>query len=85
MTVAEKRPGRPPKGAPPRTLTPFGAAVVAALDARRDALAPGPRSLAELARVCECSGPLLVQVLGGARTLTPRVEQAVRAALPELA
>lgn len=78
-----KRPGRPPKGSAPHPLTPFGAAVVAALDARRAALQDGPRTLAELARVVGAKPPNLQRGLDG-RCLPATMEAAIRAALPEL-
>lgn len=83
MTTPEKRPGRPAKGSAPRTLTPFGAAVVAALDARRAALQDGPRTLAELARVVGAKPPNLQRGLDG-RGLPATMEAAIRAALPEV-
>lgn len=78
-----RRPGRPAKGAAPVTLTPFGAAVVAALDARRAALQDGPRTLAELARVIGAHKPNLQRGLDG-RCLPATMEAAIREALPEL-
>ena len=84
MATPEKRPGRPTKGSPPRTLTPFGAAVVAALDARREALAQGPRTLAELARVLEVDKMTLQRALDGQRRMLPALEAGIRAAVPEL-
>lgn len=83
MTTPEKRPGRPAKGIAPRTLTPFGAAVVAALDARRAGLHEGPRTLAELARVVGAKPPNLQRGLDG-RGLPATMEAAIRAALPEV-
>lgn len=83
MTIPEKRPGRPAKGSAPLTLTPFGAAVVAALDARRAALQDGPRTLAELARVVGAKPPNLQRGLDG-RGLPATMEAAIRAALPEV-
>lgn len=84
MTTPEKRPGRPAKGSAPRTLTPFGAAVVAALDARREALAQGPRTLAELARVVDVDKMTLQRALDGQRRMLPALEAGIRAAVPEL-
>lgn len=78
-----KRPGRPPKGSAPHPLTPFGVAVVAALDARRAALQDGPRTLAELARVIGAKPPNLQRGLDG-RCLPATMEAAIRAALPEV-
>ncbi len=83
MTAPEKRPGRPAKGSAPLTLTPFGAAVVAALDARRAGLQDGPRTLAELARVVGAKPPNLQRGLDG-RGLPATMEAAIRAALPEV-
>ncbi len=83
MTTPEKRPGRPAKGSAPLTLTPFGAAVVAALDARRAGLQDGPRTLAELARVVGAKPPNLQRGLDG-RGLPATMEAAIRAALPEV-
>ena len=83
MTTPKKRPGRPANGSAPRTLTPFGAAVVAALDARRAALQDGPRTLAELARVVGAKPPNLQRGLDG-RGLPATMEAAIRAALPEV-
>lgn len=77
------RPGRPPKDAPARPLTPFGAAVVAALDARRAGLRDGPRTLAELARVVGAKPPNLQRGLDG-RGLPATMDAAIRAALPEV-
>ena len=85
MTTPEKRPGRPAKGSAPRTLTPFGAAVVAALDARKDRLRDGPRTLSELARVCGYAQPTLHKAVTGERPFPAKLEAAIRAALPELA
>lgn len=84
MRSPEKRPGRPPKDAPPRALTPFGAAVVAALDARREALAQGPRTLAELARVLDVDKMTLQRALDGQRRMLPALEAGIQAAVPEL-
>ena len=83
MTTPEKRPGRPAKGSAPLTLTPFGAAVVAALVARRVGLQDGPRTLAELARVVGAKPPNLQRGLDG-RGLAAALEAAIRAALPEV-
>jgi len=83
-TALAKRPGRPPRGAAPRTLTPFGSAVVAALGARRDALAEGPRTLAELARVLNVDKMTLQRALDGQRRMRPALEAGIRAAMPEL-
>ena len=75
--------GRPAKGSAPRTLTPFGAAVVAALDARRAALREGPRTLAELARVVGVHPPNLQRALDG-RSMPEKMQAAILAALPEV-
>lgn len=84
MTTLAKRPGRPAKGSVPRILTPFGAAIVAALDARRQALRDGPRTLSDLARACGYAQPTLHKAVTGARPFPARLEAAIRAALPEL-
>ena len=80
--MTTRRPGRPRKGEP-ATLTPFGAAVVAALDARKAALQDGPRTLAELARVIGAKAPNLQRGLDG-RCLPATMEAAIREALPEI-
>jgi len=82
-TTPEKRPGRPAKGSAPRTLTPFGVAVVAALDARRAGLREGPRTLAGLGRGPGAKPPNLQRGLDG-RGLPAAMEAAIRAALPEV-
>ena len=84
MTTPKKRPVRPANGSAPRTLTPFGAAVVAALDARRDAMAPGPRNMADLARaICVRASTLHVQITGR-RPMPAETAAAIRRALPEI-
>jgi hypothetical protein len=83
MTSPEKRPGRPAKGSAPRTLTPFGAAVIAALGARRAALREGPRTLAELARVLDVDHMAVQHAVRGTRRLSPALKAAIIEALPE--
>lgn len=84
-TTPEKRPGRPPKDAPARPLTPFGAAVVAALAARKAALREGPRSMSDLCAVADLDPGTVKNALAGRRSLPTATEAAIRAALPELA
>lgn len=77
--------GRPAKGSKPRTLTPFGAAVVAALDARKAALREGPRTVADLCAMANLDPGAVRNALSGRRSLPAATEAAIRAALPELA
>ena len=84
MSSTEKRPGRPAKGSAPRTLTPFGAAAVAALDARRDAMSPGPRNMADLARVLGVRPSTLHLQLTGRRPMPAETAASIRRALPEI-
>ena len=84
MTTSEKRPRRPAKGSAPRTLTPFGVAVVAALDARRAGLHDGPRSVADLATVIGVRASTLHLQLTGRRPMPANVAAAIRRALPEV-
>lgn len=84
MTLPDmrRRPGRPSKTDPPVPRTPLEAAVLAALAARREKMLAGPRSLADLARVLDCSPQQLTHALAGRRP-TPTTAQ-IRAALPEI-
>lgn len=84
MTPPEKRTGRPAKGNAPRTLTPFGAAAVAALDARRDAMRDGPRNMADLARLLSVRRSTLHLQLTGRRPMPAATTAAIRRALPEI-
>lgn len=84
MTTPEKRPGRPAKGSAPRTLTPFCAAVVAALDARRAGLHDGPRSVADLATTIGVRASTMHVQLTGRRPMPVDVAAAIRRALPEV-
>lgn len=78
------RPGRPAKGSAPRTLTPFGAAVVAALDARSAALQDGPRNMADLARLLGMRPSTLHLQLTGRRPMPAETAAAIARALPEI-
>lgn len=82
MISDKRRPGRPSRTDPPVTRTPLEAAVLEALAARRDGMLAGPRSLADLARVLDCSPQQLTHALAGRRP-TPTVAQ-IRTALPEI-
>ena len=84
MTTTEKRPGRPANGKAPRTLTPFGATINAALTARRDAMRDGPRSMADLARVIGVRASTLHLQLTGRRPMPAETAAAIRRALPEI-
>lgn len=64
------------------TLDP--AKVAAALNARKEAQAAGPRSLSDLARACGVSLSSLHQALGGKRAMPAATEAAIRASLPEM-
>ena len=76
------RVGRPSAGTAPES-TPFGASVIAALEARQSRLAAGPRTLAELARLIDVD-PAVVQRGFRGRALPASVRAAILAALPEL-
>lgn len=82
--MTTRRPGRPAKGAAPLTLTPFGAAVIAALLERWAVQAAGPRTLADLARATGAAKPNLQRGLDG-RCLSAAMKAAIIRALPEVA
>lgn len=63
--------------------TPLGRAVEAALASRNEAMAPGPRSIADLARIFGVTPSRLSHVLAGRQRDTIGAER-WRAALPEL-
>lgn len=83
MTTPRGR-GRPFKGTHGAPLTPLGVAVVAALQARKDAMAEGPRNQADLARVVGICPAMMVRVLNGLRPMAPPVMAAIIVALPEV-
>lgn len=82
--MTTRRPGRPRNGAPPRPLTPFGAAVIDALLERWTSQAAGPRTLADLARATGAAKPNLQRGLDG-RCLSAAMKAAIIRALPEVA
>ena len=82
MTTAG--PSRPAKGSKPRTQTPFGAAITAALRDRRDAQREGPRSLSDLAAVIDLRLSTLHLQLNGLRPMPAETAAAIRRALPEV-
>jgi hypothetical protein len=67
------------------TLTPFGAAVSAALNTRKAAMREGPRTVADLCKVADLDPGAVKNALAGRRSLPAATEAAIRAALPELA
>jgi len=82
--MTTSRPGRPTKNAVTLTLTPFGAAVVAAIDARRAGLREGPRSMSDLARILGILRSTLHLQLSGWRPMPAEVLAAIRRELPEI-
>lgn len=66
------------------TIDPFTVAVLAALDARKAASAPGPRTLSDLAREIGIGRGSLHLRLSGKRPMLPHLRVAILAALPEV-
>lgn len=60
------------------------ATVNAALSARRDAMSPGPRNMADLARVIGVRASTLHLQLTGRRPMSAETAAAIRRALPEI-
>lgn len=60
------------------------ATISAALNARRDAMSPGPRNMADLARVIGVRPSTLHLQLTGRRPMPAETAAAVRRALPEI-
>lgn len=60
------------------------ATIAAALDARRDAMSPGPRNMADLARLLGMRPSTLHLQLAGRRPMPAEVAAAIRRALPEI-
>jgi hypothetical protein len=75
--------GRPKRGTTP-PMSPFGEQVAAALRARLESMAHGPRTLADLARAIGIRPDSMRHGLSGARQIPPATEALIRAALPEL-
>jgi len=65
-------------------VTPLGASVTAALAARRKAMAPGPRSMRDLAKVLGVLPSTLHLQLTGRRPMPAETAAAIRRALPEI-
>ena len=84
MSSTEKRPGRPAKGSAPRALTPFGATIAAAMDARQEAMREGPRSVSDLAQVLGMRRSTLHLQLTGRRPMPAETAAAIGRALPEI-
>ena len=60
------------------------ATIAAALNARRDAMSPGPRNMADLARVLGMRPSTLHLQLTGQRPMPAETAAAIRRALPEI-
>ena len=60
------------------------ATISAALNARRDAMSPGPRNMADLARLLGVRQSTLHLQLTGRRPLPAESAAAIRRALPEI-
>ena len=69
---------------PASTLTPLGAAVLAALKVRNDGQTAGPRNCAQLARACKVQRAHIAGWFDGSRPIPAKSEAAIRAALPEM-
>ena len=60
------------------------ATIAAALSARRDAMSPGPRNMADLARMLGMRPSTLHLQLTGRRPMPAETAAAIRRALPEI-
>ena len=65
-------------------MTVLAPAITAALNARREAMAPGPRSLSDLASVIGVRLSTLHLQLNGRRPMPAETVAAIRRALPEI-
>lgn len=65
-------------------MTDIATAITSALNARREAMAPGPRSVADLARIVGLRASTLHLQLTGRRPMPAEVAAAMRRALPEI-
>jgi len=65
-------------------MTDIATATAAALAARREAMAPGPRSMTDLARIVGLRASTLHLQLTGQRPMPAETAAAIRRALPEL-
>jgi len=65
-------------------MTDLAPAITAALAARRKAMAPGPRSLSDLASVIGVRLSTLHLQLNGRRPMPAETAAAIRRALPEM-
>jgi len=65
-------------------MTVLATAITSALNARREAMSDGPRSVADLARIVGVRASTLHLQLTGRRPMPADVAAAIRRALPEI-